>query len=167
LDGVVATRAGWLARREVVEVTFDPKVLPYADLVRKAKAAGCTAPVFARSDAQLHTARTIVGEKAVRNGGEIRHEAKDTKFRLRKTPLRHVPMLEILAVRANAALGGRGAKGSPADRAAAVLAPSQRALLALVRKHPEAGWPDAVGRDFDAAWAEGRKVSRKLEGAKK
>lgn len=167
IDGVIATRAGWLARREVVEVKFDPQVIAYADLVAKAKAGKCTAPVFARSDEQARAAGKVVGKNAVRNDDAIRYEDKDTRYYLRKTPLRYVPMLEAQAVRANALFAAGQDNNARLGRAATVLSPAQLELLDLVQKYPKAGWQDAVGQPFAAAWKNAAKVRRELTDKKK
>jgi len=49
LDGVLATRIGFLQRHEVVEVEFDPERLAYERLVREAQKMSCARRVFARS----------------------------------------------------------------------------------------------------------------------
>lgn len=144
LDGVVATRSGWLERREVVEVVFDPSVVSFADLVARARDAECVAPVFARTEAQKAAAIEIVGaERVKRSDGEVRTD--DDKFRLSKTPLRFVPMTPLQAARVNAALAARE---DPRD----LLAPSQRRLRKRVEAAPEAGWPEAIGVPFAEAW---------------
>ena len=43
-----------------------------------------------------------------------------------------------------------------------ILSPSQRDLLALVRKHPEAGWHVAIGKEFSKAWKEAEAIQGKL-----
>ena len=46
LDGIQATRAGFLEGREVVEVTFDPDVIGYEELLQRARDGGCSDAVF-------------------------------------------------------------------------------------------------------------------------
>jgi hypothetical protein len=142
---VLRTRAGFLAGDEVVEVEFDPEALPFARLVELAERRECATRVFARSDAQLAAAREIVGERAVANRDPIRPDA-EPKYYLGRTPLRHVPMTELQAMRIDARLGGK-ADGKPEE----LLSPRQRELLEAVRMSPEREWPVLIGRDVSTA----------------
>lgn len=150
LTGVLSTRIGTLDGAEVVDVEFDPTVLPFKTLVGKAKGLDCTHRVFARTDEQLTTARGIVGDKAARSDKAI--DARTTQqYHLAHYPEYHsLPLTALQATRANAALAARE---SP-DR---LLAPGQLALLARVRdalhRTPKAlaglppdRSPDGVGR---------------------
>jgi len=158
IDGVVATKSGWLARREVVVVEFDPQVLDYGDLVRKAEKVNCIAPVFTRDDEQHATAVRRVGAKAVRNDDPVRTD-EDTKYYLKRSALRFVPMTGLQASRINGHLGvTRGDKGL--ESAIALLSPRQRALFSCIREHPEAGWKSAIGRDPVEAWREAEAIQR-------
>ena len=74
LDGVVETRPGWLGRVEVVEVTFDPEVISYHELVEEAEVRSCAAPVFTRTEAQQKVAKALVGDRAKRSDAEVRVE---------------------------------------------------------------------------------------------
>jgi len=161
IDGVVTTKSGWLARREVVEVAFDPRTIEYGDLVRKAGKANCVSPVFTRDDAQHAIAKRLVGKDAVRNDDPVRAD-KDTKFYLKKNLLRFVPLTGPQASRINGHLGVTGGdKGLEA--ATALLSPRQRKLYACVREHPRAGWKSAVGRAFHEAWRDAEAIRRGLE----
>lgn len=124
MDGVVATRAGWIGGSEVVEVRFDPKVLPRAELERRGRE-GCAERAFP-SDSQIRT-------------------AEDQKYYLGKSALRSVPMTPAQAARIHAAL----AQGADAER---WLSPRQRAAAAMVRAAPDADWPDAIGVPLAEAW---------------
>ena len=63
LDGVLATRAGWLEGNEVVEVVFDPTVRNYDRLVRSAQELDCARIVYAHDQEQLTKATRFSGRK--------------------------------------------------------------------------------------------------------
>lgn len=127
LEGVLATRPGWLGGGEVVEVLFDPGALPYPALVRAAREADCARVVWADGASQLRAARELVGQDA-RELPASPSDAKpsDRLWNLRRSPLRHLPLTPLQAIRVNAALG---TGGDPARW----LSPSQRALAARLR----------------------------------
>lgn len=155
IDGVVGTMPGFLDKLEVVEVEFDPEVVDYDMLVKKAQSAECAARVFTRSDGQHKTATKLVGRSAVRHDGRVRPD-KQPKYYLSKSPLCHVPMTGIQACRVNAAVGSK-------SDARIYLSPRQSQLLSVIEKHPDAGWPDATGRDdLAAAWREAAAVAAKV-----
>jgi hypothetical protein len=160
IDGVVSTKSGWLARREVVEVAFDPRTLDYGDLVGKAEKARCVSPVFTRDDGQHAIAKRLVGKDAVRNDDPVRAD-KDTKFYLKKNLLRFVPLTGPQASRINGHLGVIGGKKG-LEAATALLSPRQLELYASIREHPRAGWKSAVGRAFPEAWSEAEAIRRGL-----
>lgn len=127
IDGVISSRCGFL-RGEVVELTFDPKVVSYQALVAKARKLSCARTVVARTDQQLAAAGRILKNqpkaKVIRSDAEIRPAPKDTKYYLR----RHrrywlLPLTERQAGKCNSALGRAG--GKPEQ----FLSPSQLALL--------------------------------------
>lgn len=105
IEGVVASRAGWLEKREVVEVAFDPAVITYAELVRAANLVQCAAAVYAVDQEQLSIASGIVDQRARPATAPITNpKAADSKFELTKTAMRHLPLTPMQAARINAAL---------------------------------------------------------------
>ena len=118
LDGVLATRAGWYDGEEVVEVEYDPQRVTAKKLVAKAKQLECASTVWAHDDGQ---AKALGLPK-------IDGRARDTQpseqwYRLRRTPLRLLPMTPLQATRVNAAIGA-----GTRDDADGVLSPRQQAL---------------------------------------
>jgi hypothetical protein len=141
VDGVIATRAGFLQGREVVEVTFDPARVAYGDLVAKAREMSCATTIFARSDAQAR----IAGAASVRTNEEIRSD-REPKYWLLQTALSAVPMTALQGARVNARVALRG---DPSE----LLSPSQRALAAAVQRLGVGAFPVAVDApDLIAAW---------------
>lgn len=106
LPGVLTTHAGWLEGAEVVEITFDPKVLAFEALLAEARKVRCLQRVFARNDAQAEAAKGIDGV-AVKATQEKVRDAKtsDRHYYLRRTPYTHLALTPGQATRLNAALG--------------------------------------------------------------
>jgi len=127
---VVATRAGWAGQTEVVEVTFDPKVLARADLERRALA-GCATRTFPA-------------------GTPVR-AANDQKYYLKQSDFRFVPMSPTQAARVHASVGDGSAEGW--------LSPRQLSALRLARAAPKQPWPDLVGTPLAEAWVRFRTVA--------
>ncbi len=123
IDGILASRAGWLEGSEVVELTFDPSVVSYEELLRAARTRSCSDGVFTRSDVQLRTARAIFGEDArlVQATAETAR-ASDQKRALQGTPYARLGLTPRQALRVNAAVA---AGRSPAF----LLSPRQRARV--------------------------------------
>lgn len=157
IDGVISTLPGFLERGEVVEVEFDPGVIPYDKLVRKAKEADCANRIFTRTDGQQRIAGKIAGSLAVRSDGKVKPD-KEPKYYLLQTYLRFVPMTGLQAARVN----GRINKGDHKQ----FLSPRQLDLLNTIEAHPEAGWKSAIGRDPTAAWSDVERIERKIEGGR-
>ena len=123
--GILTSRAGFLDGREVVELTYDPAVLSYAELLRRAQRAGCSDEVFPRSDAQEREARAIFGRRVTRTQAIARSApARDQKRALRGTRFAELDLTPRQAVQVNAAVAARR---SPAR----FLSPRQRAQVGL------------------------------------
>ncbi len=120
---MISTRSGWIGGEEVVEVGFDPQVIPFDALCEFAERRDC--------------ARAF--DAAIR--------PEDPKYYLSRTPLRFLPMTELQAMRINARIEADGLA-----KACAVLTASQRALLAEIVARPDAGWPSAIGVEIREAW---------------
>ena len=65
IDGVMSTTAGYAGGLEVVQLTYDPKKVDYAKLVKTAQSFECATKVFTHTDAQQKTAKALVGSRAV------------------------------------------------------------------------------------------------------
>jgi hypothetical protein len=149
INGVVSTLPGFLANREVVEVEYDPHVISYEDLVKKARKAECTAPVFTRTDDQHLIAKKIVGDLAERAGEKIKPD-REPKYYLSHTTLKFLPMTPLQAARVNAMINKPGHR--------ALLSPKQLELLAFIEAHPKAGWKNVIGLDLVTAWKEAEMI---------
>lgn len=155
VPGVIATMPGFVQKKEVVEVQFDPATISYASLLKKAKALDCASEVFTRNEAQHTEARRLLGDRAIRTDDAVRPD-KQPKYYLSNTPYRHVPMTQLQAARVNAALP----KEEDPNR---FLSPRQIKLLGIIRAHPSSTWPVAVGADdLRRTWQSAAKIARSL-----
>jgi hypothetical protein len=108
LDGVLTTRAGILDGLEVVEVTYDPKVLPFEKLVEQGNRLECTSRVYAPTDEEFRIAERLVGDKARRLTEPARDAIPyDRLFSLKTSNIKYLPLTPMQATKVNAALGLR------------------------------------------------------------
>jgi thioredoxin family protein len=146
IDGVLATRTGYLDGHEVVEVTFDSAKVSMAELTKKASAIGCATNVYATSDAQLDAAKAVAGERARKASGSARDAARtDRKVYLNRSPLRFLPLTPMQASRINSALRfGRDASELLGPRERALASQIDRALAANADALDGLSRPDAL-----------------------
>jgi hypothetical protein len=106
LPGLLSSRTGTLAGREVVEVRFDAGRVGYAEMLRAAQRRGCADGVFAHGDDQLGVARRVFGDAARIARGRLREaRSKDQKYHLRKSrALRDLDLTPRQATRLNHAV---------------------------------------------------------------
>ena len=119
LEGVVATRPGFMEGTEVVEVTYDPNVTSLERLARRAEESGAASWMYARSASDLKVGKRVFGESAHRSNDRFRYAAGDDNYALQGTPYESVPMTEMQRTRVNSALDA----GESPD---AFLTPAQR-----------------------------------------
>lgn len=105
IEGVLSTRAGWYAGKEVVELHFDPTKVSLKKLIGEAKNFQCASNVYATSADDLTIAQKEVGKLALLKKGKVRDaKASDQKFALNRSPLRFLPLTSWQATKVNAAL---------------------------------------------------------------
>ena len=132
LEGVLGTRPGWLEGNEVVEVTYDPGVLSYEQLLRSAQRLDCASKVYAHEQAQLEIARRLAGPAAARiEAPATEAKSSDRKYALNQTPLRYLPLTPMQATKVNAELHGGRDPGH-------WLTPRQQAMLVAIEGALEA-----------------------------
>lgn len=147
VPGVTATKAGFLDGREVVEVTFDPRVVSFLDLLSLSRQSGCATHVYARSDQQLKVASAlVVRATAVRTDAPVKVSLPDRSYHLAHTHYRAVPMTPMQAMRVNSAI-------ATSMDPAAYLSPRQLALAELVKASSRKEWPMLAGEsDLRGSW---------------
>jgi hypothetical protein len=147
IPGVIATRAGFIGGREVVEVRYDSRSLSYRRLLGRVARLRCADRAFVLNSEQRAAAEEVLGADRVKPAVRFRADS-GTKHYLSRTDYRFLPMTESQKRLANIALyEGR----EPLD----VLSPRQRAALQYIRRHPDYPWADLIGSDdFRREWRE-------------
>lgn len=145
LNGVVATKAGFMGGQEVVQIDYDPSKINYEQLIQEAKQASCASHVYTENEEQQMTAKKIVGQNSVSTKKSFRLD-REPKYYLSKTHYRYVPMTNLQAARANSLVG----KGKSPNE---LLSPRQVALAKKIVANPNIKWKDAIEVNFAEAWA--------------
>ena len=131
LPGVVSTKAGWLDKKEIVEVVFDPEVTAYTELLKAARCVEKPSTAYLYDPQFVGEARKIVGEDVAVTKQKPRDaKVSDQKYYLRKSAYHWLPLTEVQAVRLNAIFGKKQSKQDPRRW----LAPSQLELLGAIEK---------------------------------
>ncbi len=144
LDGVTATKPGFMGGREVVQVDYNPNVISFDDLAEKAKSARCNSHVYTNDAHEKAIAKKVVGEERISNESKFRLD-KDVKYYLSRTHYRFVPMTEMQAAKVNSQIG-RG------KSFAEYLSPRQIALADRIKADSKTEWESAVNVDIIEAW---------------
>ena len=151
MDGVISTEAGFMDGREVVKVGYDARLISYENLVKKSQEVGCAGKVFCQKSEEKRVAATIVGEKSVAEKSHFRAD-RASKYYLRQTPWRFVPMTPMQTARANSLVG-------KSDSPEPVLSPRQIELGRFAAENGKLKWPNALDEaDFKKAWGEASKI---------
>jgi len=144
LNGVTATKPGFMGGREVVQVNYNPNVISYDDLAEKAKNARCNSHIYTNDSREKAIAKKVVGEGSISNESKFRLD-KDVKYYLSRTHYRYVPMTEMQAAKVNSQIG----RGKPFTD---YLSPRQIDLAKKIKANPNMEWESAVNVDFVKAW---------------
>ena len=107
LDGVLATRTGYIARQRVLQITYDSTKLSYCNLTQFALQRQIADIIYYRSNDERIAARVevqrVVGKSVVmviQYTGTIQPDV-DPKHALRQTMLKYVPLTDLQATKAN------------------------------------------------------------------
>ncbi|MEM9886042.1 MAG: VPGUxxT family thioredoxin-like (seleno)protein, type 2 [Bacteroidota bacterium] len=145
IEGIVATEAGFMHGREIVQVTYNPEVVKYEDLLSKAQQASCADRAFVHSDAQARQAKQILGHQQVQNKANFRLD-QDRKYYLSKTHYRAVPMTPLQAIHVNRLIAN-------SESPDAVLSDRQIAFAKRIAKQAKFEWTNRIGMDIRTAWS--------------
>lgn len=103
LEGVTETTSGFMKGREVVEVKFNPAVVSFETLTKKASELECTDKCFVINKKQKETASKVLGPVRVEDSDLFKPD-KEVKYYLSKTAYKFVPMIPIQRIQVNIAL---------------------------------------------------------------
>ena len=148
LDGVIATKPGFMDGREVVEVEYNPGTISYEELMQKGQKARCASKAYTHSNEQQQSAQKILGSAATAKSFK---PDREPKYYLSKTAYRFVPMTPTQAARANSLVG---ANKSPAD----ILSARQLELYKFIKAHAELPWKNVIGQELRTAWKQVEKI---------
>ncbi len=145
VKGVISTKPGFMGGYEVVELEFNPGVISYEDLLKKARLNNVASHIFTVNAEQSAAAKEIAGEGHISELGTFRADSSP-KYYLSRTLYRHVPMTNLQLARVNAAIGSFQSPDT-------FLSPRQVELFRYIEEHKELNWPDFVGiSDFNSSW---------------
>lgn len=145
VNGVISTKPGFMGGHEVVELEYNPDIISYRDLVKKAKSQNLARHVFTENSKQSSIAIEIVGESSVSPKGTFRADSRP-KYYMSGTLYKHVPMTKTQIARVNAAIGGLQSPNI-------FLSPRQLEIYNYIEDHQDLNWPNLVSSsDFNSSW---------------
>jgi hypothetical protein len=145
INGVISTKPGFMGGYEVVELEFNPQIVSFEDLLKKARSNNVASHVFAENQTQSAAAKDIAGEGYVSPRSSFRADS-EPKYYLSGTLYRYVPMTNLQIARVNAALGSLQSPDL-------FLSPRQLELYKYIQDHRELNWPNSVSSsDFNGSW---------------
>ena len=141
LDGVVATKAGYMNGTEVVKVHYDAKEISEEELITFASSKQCADAVYTEDQREVKAAK----KHSIRTNGEGKFRAdKESKYYIYNTDYKYLPMTSLQALKVNTALSKRQ---SPE----AYLSPRQLVLLENV-KNEKVKSKASIDKDFVVSW---------------
>ena len=122
IEGVMSTTAGHAGGLEVVQLTYDPEMVDYSNLVKTAQSFECASKVFTHSADQLTKAKALVGSRAVEfPGGGRKASSSDQKYQMRSIPgIQSLPLTTFQSTKVNSFI-----RSAERQKAFDVLSPRQ------------------------------------------
>ena len=105
VQGVISSKPGFVEGHEVVELEFNPEIVSYGELVKKAKSQNVARHVFTENSEQSSIAKEIVGNRPVSPKSSFSPDGRP-KYYMSGTSYKYVPMTNTQIDRVNAATGG-------------------------------------------------------------
>jgi hypothetical protein len=147
IDGVVATRSGFMKSKEVVEVQYNPSVISYKSLLRKAKSIECANKVFVLDRRQHELALSVLGDERVEWASTFLPD-REIKYYMSKSPYSLLPMTPLQSILINRAVY----EGKNPD---IYLSVRQLSMLTYIKLHPDRSWRNRSNDpDFTSSWKE-------------
>jgi hypothetical protein len=145
IEGVTETEAGYMDGKEVVRVRYDATQIALSQLVNQGESAACADFVYL-NDQKSELDVKGVKQSKLRKASNFRID-KETKYYLRHSIYRFVPMTSLQACRINSLIG----QNKSADQ---VLSDRQLQVLNYIKAHPNAFFKNAIGIPIEIAWKE-------------
>lgn len=151
IDGVIATEAGWIEGLESVKVTYDSSRLSFGSLVRQAIKQDIATAIYYNTEDELLVAEMETEQSnmdlTLRKLSENLCPATDSKFCLRKTAFRYVPLTDLQSAQVNHLVWK-----SKQKEAENLLSPRQMEILDFAQSYSDHQLPDAVDVPIQFAW---------------
>jgi len=141
LDGVIATKAGFMNGAEVVKIKYDAKKLEEEKLIAFAANKQCADGVFSNDQREISAAKKL--KINTKKKGVFRPD-KEPKYYTFNSEYKYLPMTSLQALKVNTALSN---KLSPDE----YLSPRQIELLILI-KSKKVKQQMAIDQDFAMTW---------------
>lgn len=141
LDGVLATKAGFMNGAEVVKVKYDANRLKEKELISFAASKQCADGVFSDDQREIQAAKKL--KVRTKSEGKFRAD-RQPKYYMYNSDYRYVPMTSLQALKVNSDLSN---KTSP-DRH---LSPRQLEILELVRQK-KISPKSVIDENFPLTW---------------
>lgn len=141
IDGVMATKAGFMNGAEVVKIKYDASKLEEKELITFAASRNCADGVFSNDQREVKAAKEM--NIRTKDKGKFRAD-KQPKYYTYNTDYKYIPMTSLQALKVNTAISN---KISPDD----FLSPRQLELLSLV-KSKKVKTKIAIDQDYALTW---------------
>jgi len=146
IRGVINTTAGFMGGKEVVKVVYDPSIISFQDLLKKAKKTQNADHVFTSNQDEIKTASKLLGKNKVSKKSKFTMD-REPRYYLSKTVYQYIPMTAMQATKVNSLL----ANGQSAT-ADILLSPKQLAILKSINRENKKRFKSAVNLDIAKAW---------------
>lgn len=142
LKGVIATNAGYMNGSEVVQIQFNPNIIPLQELLHIGKINKTADKLFSqnKNDKQY--------DIPIYKPGIFKLDP-ETKYYLQQTPYKYIPMTPLQATRINSLL-------SEGKSCELYLSPRQRHRYAQILKLNKTNLKNQIGKNISLAWYENK-----------
>lgn len=141
LDGVIATKAGFMNGAEVVKIKYDADKVEESDLISFASNKGCADGVFSNDQREVKEAKKL--NIRTQKKGKFRAD-KQPKYYTFNTEYKYLPMTYLQALKVNTAIS----KNMSPE---VYLSPRQLETLALIRDK-KISLPMSIDQEFASTW---------------
>jgi hypothetical protein len=143
IKGVAEIEAGFMGGKEVVKVKYNPNLVSYSEILKKASRTDCADSVFTDDKREKESAK----ETLKIDPQAVQHYKRDRtpKYYLSNSIFQYVPMSKMQSARINTALGR-------SQSALELLSPRQQKLLEYIQANRKQSWENVCLKDFNLSW---------------